>query len=69
MKVSLFVTSSAALLAMWLGVTFFREVPAEKYPKLGKGSLPLSARAKPEGESKPLISLEQEPEEPVVVVE
>jgi len=69
MKVPVFVTSSAAVLAAWLGVTYFREVPAEKYPKLGKGSMPLSARAEPEGESKPLISLEEEPEEPVAAVE
>ncbi|MGB6221065.1 MAG: hypothetical protein WBG04_08530 [Haloferula sp.] len=63
MKVRMFVTCSAAFLAAWLGVTFFREVPREAYPQLGKGSLPISKKVE---EKKPLIVLEEEPKEQVV---
>ncbi|BCX47198.1 hypothetical protein HAHE_11060 [Haloferula helveola] len=70
MKVRLFVTGSAALLATWLGVTYVREVPQENYPQLGKGSLPLSAEATPEAEElEPLISLEGEVAPEVAVAE
>lgn len=44
MKVSLFVTGSATLLAVWLGVTFVQEIPAKSYQQLGKGSIPISAK-------------------------
>lgn len=47
MKVRIFVTGSAALFAAWLGLTFVREVPRENYPELGRGSLPVSAKAVP----------------------
>lgn len=39
MKVPLFVTSSAAILAAWLGVTFFRQVPMEGYVEPGREAL------------------------------
>lgn len=64
MKVRLFVTCSAAVLAAWLGVTYFREVPRDAYPQLGKGSLPISAKAEKKA---PIIVMEEEPEEPVAV--
>ncbi len=48
MKIRFFVTGSAAFFAAWLAVTYVREVPHEEYPRLGKGSLPLSAQAEPE---------------------
>ena len=44
MRVQFFVSGSAALLALWLGVTFFRKVPQDNYPVLGKGSMPVSAK-------------------------
>ena len=59
MKIRLFVTCSAAFLAVWLGVTFFREVPRESYPQLGKGSLPISAKAE---KQEPVISSDEEEE-------
>lgn len=69
MKVRLFVTGSAAVLAVWLGATFAREVPEERYPQLGRGSLPVSAAAdsEPAGEAQPLISLEKAEALPVAV--
>jgi hypothetical protein len=66
MKVPMFVTCSAAFLAAWLGVTFFREVPRDAYPQLGKGSLPISAKAEKE---ETLIVLEENTEVPVLVAE
>lgn len=48
MKIRFFVTGSAAFFAAWLAVTYVRDVPHEEYPRLGKGSLPLSAQAEPE---------------------
>lgn len=44
MNVKLFVTGSSAVLAVWLGVTYVREVPGENYPQLGRGSVPLTAQ-------------------------
>jgi hypothetical protein len=66
MKIRLFVTCSAAFFAAWLGVTFFREVPREAYPQLGKGSLPISAKVE---KKEPLIVIEEESDEPVVTAE
>lgn len=66
MKVQLFVTCSAAFLAAWLGVTFFREVPRDAYPQLGKGSQPLSAKTE---SAEALIALDEELEEPVAATE
>ncbi len=66
MKVRLFVTSSAAVLAAWLGVTFFHEVSSEAYPHLGKGSLPISAKTV---KKDPMIALEEESEDPIAVAE
>lgn len=60
MKVRVFVTGSAAFFAAWLAVTFVREVPQENYPRLGKGSLPLSAQADREavaGDAEPVIEV------------
>ena len=69
MKVPLFVTGSAAVLAVWLGATFAREVPEERYPQLGRGSLPITAAAgeSPVGEAQPLLSLEKAEALPVAV--
>jgi hypothetical protein len=47
MKIRVFVTGSAAFFAAWLMLTFVRQVPHEHYPRLGKGSLPVSAEAAP----------------------
>ncbi|MBB5351433.1 hypothetical protein HNR46_001669 [Haloferula luteola] len=44
MNVKVFVSGSAALLTAWLGVTYFREVPGESYPTLGRSAKPLSAK-------------------------
>ena len=47
MKVRFFVTGTSALLAVWLLATFFNEVPVDRYPQFGKGSVPVSAKAAP----------------------
>lgn len=55
MKVRFFVTGTAALLAVWLVATFFNEVPVDRYPQFGRGSVPLSAKAaKPVEQAKPV---------------
>lgn len=36
MKLRQFVSGSAVVLGAWLAITFFREVPAQRYPKLDK---------------------------------
>ena len=55
MKVRFFVTGTAALLAVWLVATFFNEVPVDRYPQFGRGSVPLSAKAtKPAEQAKPV---------------
>jgi hypothetical protein len=36
MKLSHFVSGSAAVLAGWLAVTFFHAMPSQRYPKLQK---------------------------------
>jgi hypothetical protein len=45
MKVRFFVTGTASLLAVWLAATFLTDVPVERYPQYGKGSVPVSAKA------------------------
>jgi hypothetical protein len=50
MKVRLFVSASAVVLAAWLGVTFFRQVPHENYHLLGKASVPVSAAVDSSGD-------------------
>ncbi len=55
MKVRFFVTGTSALLAVWLGATFFSEVPVERYPQFGRGSVPVSAKVvKPVEPAKPV---------------
>lgn len=51
MKIRLFVSASAVVLAAWLGVTFFRQVPHENYHLLGKASVPVSAAADSSGDA------------------
>ncbi|WP_193213551.1 hypothetical protein [Luteolibacter marinus] len=59
MKVRLFVTGSAALLAAWLTATFLSDVPVDRYPQFGKGSVPLSAKvAKPPVEEEPIVAVD-----------
>ena len=61
MKVRLFVTGSATLLAAWLIATFLNEVPAETYNQSGPGSVPLSAKAgKPASKGKPVVIVADE---------
>jgi hypothetical protein len=43
MKLPLFVTTSAAVLAVWLGATYMQAVPVKTYPQLGRGSVPIAA--------------------------
>lgn len=58
MKVRFFVTGSSALLAVWLLATFFNEVPVDRYPQFGRGSVPVSAKAvKPASKDKPIASV------------
>lgn len=61
MKVRFFVTGSAALLAVWLTATFLSDVPVERYPQFGKGSVPLSAKVKkPAADEKPIVSVDSD---------
>ena len=42
---------TASLLAVWLAATFMTDVPVERYPQYGKGSVPVSAKvAKPQSD-------------------
>lgn len=46
MKVRMFVSGSAVVLAVWLGATYFHEISARDYPTLGlpkKPDVPASA--------------------------
>lgn len=45
MSIRLFVSVSAAFFAAWLGVSYFREVPADSYQQLNRSNLPVSAEA------------------------
>lgn len=59
MKVRFFVTGTAALLAVWLGATFLSEVPVDRYPQFGRGSVPVSAKApKPAEQAKPVAAVD-----------
>jgi hypothetical protein len=70
MKVRFFVTGTAAILGLWLGATFFSEVPVDRYPQFGRGSVPLSAKAaKPVAAEKPVAALAAEEDAPVAAVE
>lgn len=57
MKLSVFVSSSAAVLAVWLTVTYLSQVPADAYPKLGRGSVPQQTAQRPIEAAKPLVDL------------
>ena len=61
MKVRFFVTGTAALLAVWLVATFLNEVPVDRYPQFGRGSVPVSAKkvTTPE-EGKPMAAVDSE---------
>lgn len=68
MKVRLFVTGSAALLAVWLTATFLQDVPVDSYTQFGRGSVPLSAKAKPATKKQaPVLAAEQTEGEAVPV--
>jgi hypothetical protein len=57
MKLRHFVSGSAVVLAGWLAVTFFHEVPSQRYPKLDP--TPSAANLKDEAPSEaPAISPE-----------
>jgi hypothetical protein len=61
MKVRFFVTGTAALLAVWLVATFYSEVPVDRYPQFGRGSVPVSAKTVKPGEAgKPVASINYE---------
>ena len=69
MKVRFFVTGSSALLAIWLLATFFSDVPVDRYPQFGKGSVPVSAKAAlSTAKEKPVAAVDVD-ERPVAVVE
>jgi hypothetical protein len=61
MKVRFFVTGTAALLAVWLVATFLNEVPVDRYPQFGRGSVPVSAKkVTPPEEGKPMAAVDPE---------
>jgi len=43
MNIRHFVSGSSVILACWLLMTYFEEVPTDRYPALGRGSVPLEA--------------------------
>ncbi len=45
MQLRHFVSGSSVILVGWLAVTFFHQVPSQRYPKLDK--YPTTAKAKP----------------------
>jgi hypothetical protein len=45
MNIRHFVSGCSVVLASWLLMTYFEEVPADRYPALGRGSVPLQATA------------------------
>lgn len=58
MKVRFFVTGSSALLAVWLLATFFSDVPVDRYPQFGKGSVPVSAKvSSPTAQEEPVAAV------------
>jgi hypothetical protein len=68
MKVRLFVTGSAALLAVWLTATFLQDVPVDTYTTFGRGSVPLSAKApKPAVNDAPVAAVDKTEDEVVPV--
>jgi hypothetical protein len=61
MKVRFFVTGTAALLAVWLVATFLNEVPVDRYPQFGRGSVPVSAKkVTPKEEGKPMAAVDSD---------
>lgn len=47
MKLRLFVIGSSVVLMAWLAMTFILETPLGSYPRLGRGSAPISAKSDP----------------------
>ncbi|MCW1922292.1 hypothetical protein OKA05_06985 [Luteolibacter arcticus] len=68
MKVRVFVMGSASLLAVWLAATFLSDVPVERYPQYGKGSVPVSAKAAKAQSDKPIATAKTD-ETPVAIFE
>jgi len=48
MKLRQFVSGSAVVLGAWLAITFFHEVPTQRYPKLDKHRRSAETSGKPE---------------------
>lgn len=57
MDIRRFVSGSAVILAGWLAVTFFRDVPSQRYPRLDKYPAVSSTEA---DEAPPLPALEEQ---------
>jgi hypothetical protein len=55
MNVSYFIGLSSAVLLTWLGVTYFHQVPHERYPKQGR--LPATSAITPSVETEELIQV------------
>lgn len=66
MKVRFFVTGTAALLAVWLVATFLNEVPVDRYPQFGRGSVPVSAKkVTAPDKAKPVAAVDSEGDEEI----
>ncbi len=63
MKLRLFVFGSSAILFAWLAATFCLETPLGNYPRLGRGSAPISAKNDEAGKT---ISITDATDTPVV---
>ena len=55
MKVRMFVSGSAAVLAVWLGATYVHEIPAKDYPELGRPKAATAQTKAATGEEKPAL--------------
>jgi len=62
MKLSVFVSSTAVVLAVWLTATYLSQVPAEGYPKLGRGSVPQQSAHHAAETAKPLVKADTKTE-------
>ena len=65
MQLRQFVSGSAVILGVWLAITFFHEVPTQRYPKLDKhrrsAELPENSAPKTAGTAAKLMQVSASP--------
>ncbi len=60
MSIPKFIGASSAILLAWLGVTYFHEVPVERYQKQGKFSATSSVKSRTADEAVAVTTTETE---------